>query len=193
MTALTFRALTVSLSDEKSWRELDRVIETETGLRATGSRLLQNRKGQLPWLGYLDHLGELQHREKIIVLGAFVRGTVMVDGDDRPQETLVGWLTVRAQQNPVKGHIAIAVHPDYRRRGYATELVRHGLGVLSEAGITKAAYITRQTNPSQEIAVKLGGTLTRTIRREQGENLLVFSIRTRPRRKVIQWLRCSKG
>jgi len=56
--------------------------------------------------------------------------------------TIVGRVSIRHDLTPslfeVGGHIGYFVAPQYRRRGYATEILRQSLGRLSELGVSRA-------------------------------------------------------
>lgn len=79
-------------------------------------------------------------------------------------EELVGMLVVRHRLSPrlerMGGHLGYAVRPAHRRRGHATELMRHGMTLAGELGIDPVLVTCSDDNaPSISIIERVGGVL----------------------------------
>jgi predicted acetyltransferase len=77
---------------------------------------------------------------------------------------IIGRLSVRHELNDYLrqrgGHFGYAVAPAFRRRGYATEIVRQGLGHCRRLGIREALVTCADSNtPSWKIIERFGGIL----------------------------------
>lgn len=61
------------------------------------------------------------------------------------------------------GHCGYSVHPDMRRRGYATEMLHQVMNVARAAGMTEITLAAERSNTaSVRTIVKCGGKLIRT-------------------------------
>lgn len=82
---------------------------------------------------------------------------------------LVARVSVRHALSPalaeVGGHIGYAVRPAWRRRGYATRLLRHALPVARGAGVDPALLTCDDTNTASARAIeRCGGVFERLAR-----------------------------
>jgi predicted acetyltransferase len=80
------------------------------------------------------------------------------------ENKIIGRLSVRHILNDhLKyrgGHIGYAVGPSFRRKGFATEMVRQGLGYCKSLGITSVMVTCADDNePSWKIVEKFNGKL----------------------------------
>ena len=71
------------------------------------------------------------------------------------------------------GHVGYAVRPSCRLRGYATEILRHGLELSREFGFSKILAVCDEDNvASERVIVKNGGVLENELFDEE-ENVMV--------------------
>ncbi len=78
---------------------------------------------------------------------------------------LVGRVSVRYELNDylrhVGGHIGYGVRPQFQGRGYATQMLRHGLELLANRNVSEALVTCDDTNlASAAVITKCGGELT---------------------------------
>jgi predicted acetyltransferase len=104
--------------------------------------------GYKPEMSFLDYLTLLDKNENGINLPTgIVPDTVLAGfvGDD-----LVGRLAIRHQLNDfllkIGGHIGYGVLPEFRKKGYATEMLRQSLPMAKELGIDRALVTCDDTN-----------------------------------------------
>jgi predicted acetyltransferase len=131
----------------------------QTELLAEGFRFLLDLRGSETWASYLDRL-------ELLRSGAggpqgWVPSTFLiaeVDGE------LVGRTSIRHSLNPwLKiwgGHIGYAVRPAFRRRGYATEILRQSLGIGRALGLDKVLVTCDEGNAASVAVIeRCGGVL----------------------------------
>jgi predicted acetyltransferase len=113
--------------------------------------LLDDTPGQ-SWERYVARLEEV--RQGIELAPDRVAATFLVGEVDGH---IVGRVSIRHELNDYLarygGHIGYAVRPAYRRRGYATALLRHGVRVAHELGIERALVTCDVGNEASERAI----------------------------------------
>ncbi|MGO9489830.1 MAG: GNAT family N-acetyltransferase [Solirubrobacteraceae bacterium] len=141
-------------------------IEDETEALAAHSELepdgfpfLLGWEPQEPWARYVSRLG--CRRRGIELPERWVASTFLAA---EAEERLVGRISIRHELNrylaDFGGHIGYGVRPAFRRRGYATEILRQGL-ILARAEGVEAVLVTCDEGNRGSIAVieRLGGVL----------------------------------
>ncbi|BEP14910.1 GNAT family N-acetyltransferase [Acidothermaceae bacterium B102] len=129
--------------------------------------LLDDTPGQ-SWERYVERLEEV--RQGIDLAPDRVAATFLVGEVDGH---LIGRVSIRHELNDFLaaygGHIGYAVRPAYRRRGYATELLRHGLAVAKGVGITRALLTCDVGNEGSERTITAcGGVLENIVEMPDG-------------------------
>lgn len=128
-----------------------------------------------PGISFGDHLLALKrNREGVGLPGGRVASTMFygfVSG------AIVGRLHVRHELNPRLlhrgGHIGYAVAPRFRKKGFASEMVRQVIPRLRELGITRALVTCSDGNePSWRIIESLGGQLENKVWDEEDEETI---------------------
>ncbi|UZN03755.1 GNAT family N-acetyltransferase [Cellulomonas sp. S1-8] len=147
---LALRPLTAA-DEREAWRAHDELAPEGFDF------LLDGRRDD--WDGYLAHLAAEQAgvdlppgRVPATFLVADVGGV------------LVGRVSVRHELNEalarVGGHIGYAVRPAYRRRGYATEMLRRSLAVARSVGVERALVTCDDDNVASARTIeRCGGVL----------------------------------
>ena len=113
----------------------------------------------MPWHEYLTMLAD--HREGRNLPEGVVKHAMyaaVVDG------VFVGRAGIRFELNEIMafryGHVGYGVVENYRRKGYATEILRQSLIILAEAGISPALVTCSDDNVgSARVIEKNGGDL----------------------------------
>lgn len=81
--------------------------------------------------------------------------------------TIVGRLTLRFDLNEeminTAGHIGVVVVPDYRKKGYATEIMKQGLAIAKKADMPRILLTCSDTaEVPRKLIEKCGGALENT-------------------------------
>lgn len=130
--------------------------------------LLDEREGE-PWAVYADRVASWREGEGLAP--GFVPSTFLVaEADGR----IVGRVSVRHELTPwlaeFGGHIGYAVRPAFRRRGYATQILRQALGIARDAGVTSALITCDDDNVASAATIEAcGGRFERLARAVPGE------------------------
>jgi len=129
--------------------------------------LLGLREGE-PWPAYLARLELL--RTGADVPDGWVPATFLVA---RVAGEIVGRTSIRHSLNPWLarwgGHIGYGVRPAFRRRGYATEILRQSLVIAKAIGLDKALICCDEDNvASAAVIERCGGVLEGPVPGESG-------------------------
>jgi predicted acetyltransferase len=124
--------------------------------------LLDGRRDD--WKGYLAHLAD--ERAGVDLPPGRVAATFLVADVGG---ALVGRTSIRHELNEalarVGGHIGYAVRPAYRRRGYATEMLRQSLAVARSVGVERALVTCDDDNVASARTIeRCGGALEDVVR-----------------------------
>lgn len=153
---MEIRAL--GLADEAAARA------AHTELAAEGFAFLPFYEPSEPWRDYLRRVDRLRRGEEGLAR-PFVPWT---DGYGVVDEVVVGRVSVRHRLTQsltqVGGHIGYGVRPQYRRRGYATTLLRAGLAIARDLGIDRALVTCNDDNvASAAVIERCGGVLENVV------------------------------
>ena len=113
------------------------------------------------WMDFLDSVRR-QHEGTNLPDGwlpaDFLLAEITADAGTR---TLIGRTSIRYGLTDhllnFGGHIGYAVAPEYRRRGYATEILRQSLALLAERGIGKALITCDDDNAGSIGVIEANG------------------------------------
>jgi len=109
-----------------------------------------------PWAAYLERVEDL--RTGRCVPAGWVPTTFLVG---EAGGRLVGRLSVRHELTEwmaaVAGHIGYAVRPGFRRRGYATAMLRQGLGVAAGLGLARVLLTCDVDNAASAAVIERCG------------------------------------
>jgi predicted acetyltransferase len=128
-------------------------------LAADGFVFLWGWEPQIPWASYLEALGDLR-RGIAIPAGSVPASLLVADVDD----VLVGRVSVRHELNDLLaatgGHIGFGVRPQYRGRGFATEMLRQALVIARAEGVDRVLVTCDEDNvASASVIERAGGSL----------------------------------
>jgi predicted acetyltransferase len=148
---LRLRAATVA--DEQQARQ------AHEELAAEGFDFLLDRQEGEPWPAYLDRMDKVARG--VDLPPGWVPATFLVAV---AEDQLVGRVSIRHELNEflaeLGGHIGYAVRPAFRRRGYATGILRRALQVAQRVGIERALVTCDDDNVgSVKVIENCGGVL----------------------------------
>lgn len=108
------------------------------------------------WSGYLRRLDERRHG--VNVPAGWAPSSFLVA---EAAGEIVGRVSIRHELNSflrnVGGHIGYAVRPQFRRRGYATEIFRQSLRAAADLGIDPALVTCDDDNAASARTIERGG------------------------------------
>jgi len=165
----------LALTDEKQARQAHRELAQDAF-----DFLLDLRRGE-PWPAYLARLEGL--RLGVDVPEGWVPATFLVA---EVAGQVVGRVSVRHQLNPylaeVAGHLGIGVLPGFRRRGYATAILRQSLAVAASTGLARLLVTCDVADVgSIKVIESCGGVLEDVSAAHRKEHKCRFWVETGPR------------
>jgi predicted acetyltransferase len=154
------------LADEGAYRA------AQVELAADGFRFGFIQDGE----SFADHVHLLERQRRGHALGGFVEGTWLVAdvaGD------VVGRASIRHQLNGYLafrgGHIGFGVRPAFRRRGYATEILRQSLVIARSYGVDRVLLTCDHDNVGSAAAIEAcGAVLERVVASDEADDGVPF-------------------
>jgi predicted acetyltransferase len=123
------------------------------------------------WTAYLDRLDSVRRGENVPM--GWVPSTFLVaEVDGR----IIGRVSIRHELNDYlemrAGHIGYGIRPEFRGRGYATEILLRALEIVRELGVREVLVTCGDSNiASSAVIERCGGVLENKIDTEEGEKV----------------------
>lgn len=123
------------------------------------------------WTAYLDRLDSLRRGENIP--DGWVSSTFLVA---EVEGHIVGRVSIRHELNAYLeergGHIGYGIRPEFRGRGYATEILLGALRIVRDLGVHQVLVTCNDSNTASSIVIeKCGGVLENIIDGDDGERV----------------------
>ena len=133
-----------------------------------------------PWANYIKRVNSANREENLPV--GYVPATFLVAEVDGQ---IVGRVSIRHRLNEILqkegGHIGYGIRPEFRRRGFATEILLGALEIARALGIEKALVTCDDANiASGKVIEKCGGVLENMVELDNGEKLRRYWVATEP-------------
>ena len=134
-------------------------LAAEEAFAGSGFSFLIWHEPEMPWSTYVAQMATMESGEGLPAGKVRAANWVAeVDG------VLVGTISVRFALNDFLatrgGHIGYAVHPEHRRRGYATEMLRQALVIARSEGVGRVLVVCDDDNLASAATIeRCGGVL----------------------------------
>lgn len=163
VVTMNLRLRPYTLDDELAARRAEEIAAGEETM------FLLGMEPDMTWVDFLDRvetqrlgLYPSQYRVRAVQLAAIIDGV------------LVGRASVRFELNEFfateGGHIGYVVLPQFRRRGYATEILHQSLVIARSGGVDSVLMYCLDTNVGSILAIERnGGVLDEVTANELGE------------------------
>lgn len=121
------------------------------------------------WSTYLERLDSVKHGEDLP--DGWVPSTFLVaEVDGR----IIGRVSIRHELNAYlelrAGHIGYGIRPEFRGRGFATQILQRALPMVRELGVQRVLVTCGDSNTaSSKVIEKCGGVLENIIVTDEGE------------------------
>ena len=134
-----------------------------------------------PWAIFIERVNSVKRAQDLPV--GYVPATFLV-AEEKGQ--IVGRVSIRHELNEYLqqrgGHIGFGIRPEFRGRGFATEILLEALEIASGLGIEKVLVTCDDTNiASSRVIEKCGGVLENVVDLENVEKFRRYWIATRLR------------
>lgn len=171
-------------SDEARVRELNTMCSTERFDFLAGAGELSSQAGSdgtanSDWTGFLDSVRQ-QHEGTDLPAGWLPADFLLAEINDREagwstNPTVIGRASIRygLTENLLNydGHIGYAVAPEFRRHGYATEILRQSLGLLANQGIHRVLVTCDDDNAGSAAVIEANGGILEDLRFKPGDGI----------------------